>query len=72
MLAKHVAVRVDAAVVARIDALVPLLSSAWHKASRSDVLRKLIMSGLRELEREAATAAPQKAPRSRRTHITRH
>ncbi len=71
MLSKHVAVRVDPAVVARIDALIPLLSRTWHKASRSEVLRKLIMSGLRELEQQAAAVVPRKARRSRRTPITR-
>jgi len=54
---RQVAVRLDADVIARLDALLPLLESPWRKARRSDVLRKVILSGLRELEEQAPPAA---------------
>jgi hypothetical protein len=49
-LAKHVAVRLDPETVARVDALLPGLSSPWHVAKRSDALRALILAGLDTVE----------------------
>jgi metal-responsive CopG/Arc/MetJ family transcriptional regulator len=46
----HVAVRLDAELLARIDALVPGLSSQWHGATRSDALRHAIVEGLRAID----------------------
>lgn len=61
-LTRHVALRLDPALIARIDALIPLLSTEWRKARRSDVLRKVILSGLPVLEEtRPRRAAPRKA-----------
>jgi hypothetical protein len=46
MATKHVAVRLDEPTLAQVDALIPALSTPWHKAKRSDVLRALIHAGL--------------------------
>jgi hypothetical protein len=45
-------VRLDDAVIARIDAFIPLLSELWRDASRSDVLREIIALGLDHFERD--------------------
>lgn len=42
----HVAVRLSATQLARVDALIPLLSSPWYTASRSDAMRAVIETGL--------------------------
>jgi hypothetical protein len=47
------AVRLSAATMARVDALIPGLSSAWHKANRSDALRFVILAGLDAVEAQA-------------------
>lgn len=58
----HVAVRLDGATLARIDALKEVLSTAWHEATRSDVLRAVILTGLENLEHEhRAALAKRKA-----------
>lgn len=59
---RHVAVRLDESTLARIDALIPTLSTPWRQARRSDVLRALILTGLGV---EAQTGLPW-APRVRR------
>jgi len=46
MATKHVAVRLDEQTLARVDALIPVLSTAWHRAKRSEVLRALLHAGL--------------------------
>lgn len=48
----HSAVRLEAADLARVDALAPLLGTAVSPAKRSDVLRALILAALPEFERE--------------------
>jgi hypothetical protein len=53
---KHIAVRIDTETVARVDALVPGLSSAWHRAKRSDALRYLILAGLAAVEAQVPPA----------------
>jgi hypothetical protein len=60
----HVAVRLDNATLARVDALKDVLSTAWHEATRSDILRALILTGLEHMEQEhkAALGKPKKAP----------
>ena len=42
----HVAVRLDAEHVAQVDALIPLLFRRWRDATRSDVLRALLLAAL--------------------------
>jgi hypothetical protein len=49
---QHVALRLDDAVIARIDAFIPLLSTDWHKATRSEVLRAAILRGLDLFDRD--------------------
>ena len=46
MATKHVAVRLDEQTLARVDALIPALSTPWRPARRSDVIRALIHAGL--------------------------
>ncbi len=61
--AQHVAVRLDEAVVARIDALIPKLSTEWLAAKRSDALRAVILLGLERAENEpGALRAPSGSP----------
>ena len=51
----HASVRLNAEDLARIDAQIPILSPRWRRATRSDVLRELILDGLaaRELKEGA-------------------
>ena len=42
MSTSHVSVRLDAQTMARVDALGPLFSTRWRRATRSDILRGLI------------------------------
>jgi|HubBroStandDraft_6_1064221.scaffolds.fasta_scaffold1590029_2 hypothetical protein len=55
--------------LARIDALIPSLSTPWFKARRSDVLRALVVEALPTLERRAkdsrGAATARRAARSR-------
>lgn len=46
MAQNHVSVRLDAATLARIDALIPHVSTQRRSATRSDALRQLILSAL--------------------------
>lgn len=48
--AEHVAVRLDAEVIARLDALIPAFTTEWLEANRSHVLRAVIMRGLPQVE----------------------
>ena len=50
--AQHVAVRLDEATIARVEALVPHITSGRHEATRSDVMRLLITDGLVRVERD--------------------
>ena len=52
MSTNHVSVRLDAETIARVDALAPQFSTQWRAATRSDVLRGLILTAL--AAREAA------------------
>ena len=65
MATKHVAVRLDEPTLAQVDALIPALSTPWHKAKRSDVLRALIHAGL-EVHARGGVASPGKARKTRR------
>jgi hypothetical protein len=50
----HVAVRLDPLTLERLDILREVLSTDWHEATQSDVLRAVILSGLKMLEKEHA------------------
>lgn len=58
----HVAVRLDNLTLERVDALKEVLSTPWHEATRSDILRALILTGLDQLEQQhrGALAKPKK------------
>ena len=45
-LVTHVAVRLDDATLAKVDALLPTMSTAWHTPTRSDAVRYAIVEGL--------------------------
>ena len=45
--------------MARVDALAPLFSTHWHTATRSDVIRGLILSALEHYERGMVTPHPR-------------
>lgn len=48
----HVAVRLDTTTLTRIDSLKDILTTPWHEATRSDILRAVILTGLEDLEQE--------------------
>src|SRR5262245_56895217 len=48
----HVAVRLDNETLTRIDAIRALLDTEWRDATRSDVLRLLILKGLEHFEKK--------------------
>lgn len=52
----HVAVRLDAATIARLDALLPLYALPGRPATRSDGLRAVILAGLEVEERRSGAA----------------
>jgi hypothetical protein len=43
--ADHVAVRLDEETIARLDALIPALSTEWRGALHSDALRAVVSAG---------------------------
>jgi hypothetical protein len=51
---EHVAVRLDQIVIARIEALSTQISQPGRDATRTDVLRKLILRGLEHAEKDPA------------------
>jgi hypothetical protein len=51
----HVAVRLDPPTLERLELLRDVLSTEWHEATQSDVLRAVILSGLKLLEKEHAS-----------------
>ena len=59
----HVAVRLDNATLVRVDALREVLTTPWREATRSDILRALILKGLEQLEHEhkSVLGKPKKA-----------
>lgn len=63
MATKHVAVRLDEPTLAQVDALIPALSTPWHKAKRSDVLRALIHAGLAAHARRGVGGSAKKPRR---------
>jgi hypothetical protein len=60
----RVAVQLDAASIARLDAMLPLYSTPSHQASRSEVLREVILRGLRieESKREKGPSPGDGSP----------
>jgi hypothetical protein len=52
----HVAVRLDPATIARLDALLALYALPGRTATRSDGLRAVILAGLEVEERRASLA----------------
>ena len=48
----HVAVRLDPETLTRVDSIRALLDTEWRNATRSDVLRMLILNGLEPFEKE--------------------
>ncbi len=55
----HVAVRLDEATIARLDALLPLYALPGRDATRSDGLRAVILAGLVIEEERAGRGAKQ-------------
>lgn len=53
----HVAVRLDAPTIERLEALLPLYALPGRAATRSDGLRAVILAGLQVEERRAAALA---------------
>src|SRR5438128_2082149 len=51
-----VGIRLDVNLAARIRALLPALSTPWRRATVSDVLRRLLLMSIDELEKEARAA----------------
>jgi hypothetical protein len=49
-----VSVRLDAETMARVDALTPAFSTQWRPATRSDVLRGLILAALDRFEQSGS------------------
>lgn len=60
----QIAVRLEAELLARVDAVAPKLSTEWRHASRSDVIRALIVKALPLLEGEGEHAEA-KRPKTR-------
>ncbi len=60
----HVAVRLDNLTLERVDSLKDVLSTPWHEATRSDILRALILTGLEQLEAQhkGSLGKPKKSP----------
>ena len=56
MSTRHVSVRLGTETIARVDALAPRFSSPYRPATRSDVLRALILKALADQEEEAGRA----------------
>ena len=57
----HVAVRLDPATIARLDALLALYALPGRSATRSDGLRAVILAGL-EVEERRASRLPKGPP----------
>jgi hypothetical protein len=66
MSTSHVSVRLDAETIARVDALAPHFSTQWRPATRSDVLRALILTALPHHEAAHHAGVPAGAPPGRR------
>jgi hypothetical protein len=64
----HVSVRLDPEILARVDALAPAFSTEWHAATRSDIVRALILDALPRFEKggPAQPSGPEGKPRRAR------
>jgi hypothetical protein len=60
----HVSVRLDDGTMARVDALAVKVSTEWHSATRSDILRALINHALDLYERGEGPRWPPSSPTS--------
>jgi hypothetical protein len=58
MSTRHVSVRLGTETIARVDALAPQFSSPYRPATRSDVLRALILTALAGLEEAGRAGHP--------------
>lgn len=58
----HVAVRLDNETLLRIDAIRALLDTEWRDATRSDVLRLLILKGLEHFEKKHRAELDKRRP----------
>ncbi|MEP7124435.1 MAG: hypothetical protein ABJE95_26140 [Byssovorax sp.] len=58
MSTNHVSVRLEPEIIARVDALEPHFSTQWRPATRSDVLRALILTALASHEAQALAGDP--------------
>jgi hypothetical protein len=58
----HVAVRLDNETLLRIDAIRTLLDTEWRDATRSDVLRLLILKGLDHFEKKHRAELEKRRP----------
>ncbi len=58
MSTRHVSVRLGTETIARVDALAPRFSSPYRPATRSDVLRALILTALAGLDEAGRAGAP--------------
>jgi hypothetical protein len=69
----QVAVRLDAATLSRIDALKDVLTTPWHEATRSDILRALLLTGLvsKALSRSTGARVSSSAGRPRKVRPRR-
>ena len=63
MMKSHVSVRLDAEAIARVDALIPQLQIEGRTATRSDVLRALVLCAL-DLQPSAVSASITSPPSS--------
>jgi hypothetical protein len=63
----HVAVRLDEATIARIDALMPLYALPGREPTRSDALRALLFAGFATEERRAARQLRRRKGRPKAT-----
>ncbi len=60
---KHLSVRIEGAVLVRLDALLPSLSTPWYRAKRSDAIRFILAAGLPIVEAQHATTKRPRKPR---------
>ncbi len=61
----HVAVRISAETLARVDALAPSVNLPGHRTTRADVLRHLVELGLQDLASGRAKLPQVVTPKGR-------
>ena len=67
----HVAVRLDPPTLERLDILREVLSTDWHEATQSDVLRAVIFSGLKCSRKSTPRGSPRSRSAATATSATR-